>query len=175
MQLNLPPPPLINITFSGQPAISTGVVNLRVLLGSMDYVLVKHVQGEENHADISDNTDADGVISSVRRQRQLQVCEHAGQPLGCFLVEAGGSYEVVRHDDLQWAYRVVTCKNGGPAVGKKEKITRGSRVVAKKNWRIHHRKRKRKRKQQGRRKGGEVGKEKKRSRISRTARKRNRR
>ncbi|PWV10915.1 hypothetical protein C3747_64g132 [Trypanosoma cruzi] len=167
MQLNLPPPPLINITFSGQPAISTGVVNLRVLLGSMDYVLVKHIQGEENHADISDNTDADGVISSGRRQRQLQVCEHAGQPLGCFLVEAGGSYEVVRHDDLQWGLSGGDLQNGGPAVGKRKKSPEEQRG-GKEELADARRKRKRERKQQGREeKAGEVGKEKKRSRISR--------
>ncbi|EAN95346.1 hypothetical protein TcCL_NonESM01528 [Trypanosoma cruzi] len=167
MQLNLPPPPLINITFSGQPAISTGVVNLRVLLGSMDYVLVKHIQGEENHADISDNTDADGVISSGRRQRQLQVCEHAGQPLGCFLVEAGGSYEVVRHDDLQWGLSSGSLQNGGPAVGKRKKSPEEQRG-GKEELADPHRKRKRERKQQGlEEKAGEVGKEKKRSRISR--------
>ncbi|EKF30161.1 hypothetical protein MOQ_006034 [Trypanosoma cruzi marinkellei] len=164
MQLNLPPPPLINITFSGQPALSTGVVNLRVLLGSTDYVLVKSFQGEENHADISDNTDADGAIFSGSRQRQLQLCEHAGQPLGCFVVEAGGSYEVVRHDDLQWGLSRGELQNGVPAVGKRNKSPQ-EQTVGEEELTDARRKRKREGKHQRREeKAGEVGREKKRSR-----------
>ncbi|RNF06332.1 hypothetical protein TraAM80_04029 [Trypanosoma rangeli] len=120
MQVNLPPPPLVHITFGGQPALSTGVVNLRALLGSTEYVLVKTVQAR-THADRASTTDAekgpedayteedeDANIGDHRddvgysARWQLQLCEHAGLPLGCFFVEDGGSYEVVRRDDVQW-------------------------------------------------------------------------
>ncbi|ESL11295.1 hypothetical protein TRSC58_00958 [Trypanosoma rangeli SC58] len=121
MQVNLPPPPLVRITFSGQPALSTGVVNLRALLGSPEYVLVKTVQAR-SLADRTATTDAEkgpddayteeeeedansgdhrGDVGYSGR-RQLQLCEHAGLPSGCFFVEDGGSYEVVRRDDVQW-------------------------------------------------------------------------
>ncbi|RNF26698.1 uncharacterized protein Tco025E_01096 [Trypanosoma conorhini] len=121
MQANLPPPPLVSITFSGQPALSTGVVNLRALLGSAEYVLVGTVQArtragraatadaaedpddaytEEEAEDASSGEHSGRPAGSARRR--LQLCEHAGLPLGCFFVEAGGSYEVVRRDDIQW-------------------------------------------------------------------------
>ncbi|KAH9601110.1 hypothetical protein LSM04_001335 [Trypanosoma melophagium] len=136
MQLNLPPPPLIHITFSGQPAVSTGVVNLAALLGSTDFLLVRHVpptegadvydtydendsviNGSQYDADkneINNNkkkhtnvNDSDGVNGNsnpidgfVSQRRKLQLCDHAGLPLGCFAVEGGGRYEVVRRSDI---------------------------------------------------------------------------
>ncbi|KEG11109.1 hypothetical protein DQ04_02971030 [Trypanosoma grayi] len=116
MQLNLPPPPLIHITFSGQPAVSTGVVNLAALLGNTEYLLVRvlptgdRVREEDGYIDSDDgvndgiynNGSSNGAVSTQRWQR-LQLCEHAGLPLGCFAVEDGGSYEVVRRGDVRFS------------------------------------------------------------------------
>ncbi|CCW64453.1 unnamed protein product [Phytomonas sp. EM1] len=94
MDLDLPPPRPVHIRFCGRPAIATGVVNLQILFGELNYYLVQRVEGKSielgNTAGIEPIPQR--AVSDNDSRSSFVLCSQEGLPTGSFHVEEGGDY-----------------------------------------------------------------------------------
>lgn len=95
----------VRILFCGRPALTTGIVNLRVLLGGDgQYCLAEKRKAKLHHSN-SHGTRGDAAVSNgvevsadsrEKRESVYRVCSSEGLPDGCYYVKADRHYWVMR-------------------------------------------------------------------------------
>lgn len=92
----------VSIYFCGRPARSTGVVNLRLLLGDHGYVLTERRRMKDADGSSAAEHDEGGATATGKKKEAhstYHICSSVGLPAGCFRVKHGRHYWVMRVGD----------------------------------------------------------------------------
>ncbi|GET88159.1 hypothetical protein, conserved [Leishmania tarentolae] len=92
----------VRILFCGRPALTTGIVNLRVLLGGNGQYCLAEKRKAKPHCSHRNGTRRDavgsngvGVDSEEKRESVYRICSSEGLPQGCYYVKADRHYWVM--------------------------------------------------------------------------------